>query len=217
MIELGEQPWSNALTEDLDLALSLASRGWNLTSTPRAAVDQQGLRDLRPLLKQRTRWYQGHMMAIRRLPEVLRSTKISNAAAIEMSLYLLVPWLLDLPWSILYHVILVEIGLRLAQSGVGHDGGLSIVANAVVWYLLAFWPALVTAAMAKRRDKAMTSRRAIKLGHAFVLTNYLSYICAWSALFRICRGQNSWTKTARVVETAPNVLVTVAMAESAAA
>jgi 1,2-diacylglycerol 3-beta-glucosyltransferase len=105
LLEVGDQPWSTSLTEDLDLAISMALAGWALTSTPRAAVDQQGVAQLRPLVRQRTRWYQGHMMSGRRLPEVFRSTRLSHASSVEMILYLLVPWLFDLPWSILYHLV----------------------------------------------------------------------------------------------------------------
>ncbi|HEY4378023.1 MAG TPA: glycosyltransferase, partial [Acidimicrobiales bacterium] len=98
---LGAAPWSNSLTEDLDLAVSLAIDGWRLASTPDAAVDQQGVEELGRLFTQRTRWYQGHMMTAKRLPAIWRAPGLSHGAALEMTLYILVPWLFDLPWSIL--------------------------------------------------------------------------------------------------------------------
>lgn len=199
LLELGGQPWvAGALTEDLELAISLGQRGWHLVSTPRAAVDQEGVQQLRALIRQRTRWYQGHMMSIRYLPGVLRSPNMSNAASIEMALYLLVPWVLDLPWSILYHIICVEIVIKAYEGGLFADNPYSVAAALGGWYLLAFWPALVTGLMAKRRDQRMTWRRALKLGHAFIVTNYLSYVCTWGALFRIVRRRNGWAKTARL-------------------
>lgn len=48
-------------------------RGWTLTSTPLAAVSQQGVHKVRALIQQRTRWYQGHMSCGRRLPEIWHS------------------------------------------------------------------------------------------------------------------------------------------------
>lgn len=57
---IGERPWSDSLTEDLDLAISLGIRGWHLHTTPHASVDQQGISGLSRLVRQRTRWYQGH-------------------------------------------------------------------------------------------------------------------------------------------------------------
>lgn len=203
LLEIGEQPWSSSLTEDLDLSISLAVAGWRLTTTPRAAVDQQGVGSLRPLIRQRTRWYQGHMMSGRRLPQVMRSSKMGNAAAIEMVLYLLVPWLFDLPWSVLYHVILVELGMGVGHLGLFSGTPIQQVLEIGLWYLLGFWPALITAVMARRRDPAMGWLRALKLGHCFVATNYLSYVCAWSALARIVRKQNGWVKTVRVHEGVP--------------
>jgi 1,2-diacylglycerol 3-beta-glucosyltransferase len=200
LLDIGEQPWSASLTEDLDLSVSMALAGWKLTSTPRAAVDQQGVESLGALVRQRTRWYQGHMMEGRRLPEIFQSPEIGHAAAVEMTLYLLVPWLFDLPWSLLYHIILVELFLNINRlhlfAGSPQDKALAIS----IWYLLGFWPAVATTFMAKFRDRQLSWFTAIKLGHAFVITNYLSYVCAWRALYRILRRQNGWAKTARHTE-----------------
>lgn len=199
LIEVGKAPWvAGALTEDLELALDLGTRGWHLLSTPRAAVDQEGVGKLRALVRQRTRWYQGHMMSARHIPALLRSPQLSHAAAIEMVLYLLVPWLLDLPWSILYHVICLEIALDAWRSGVVTDPSLNLIGTLAGWYLLAFWPALLTALLAKRRDRSASWRRALVLGHCFLVTNYLSYVCTWGALWRIVRRRNGWAKTDRV-------------------
>jgi 1,2-diacylglycerol 3-beta-glucosyltransferase len=199
LMEVGDQPWvPGALTEDLELALALGQRGWHLLSTPRAAVDQEGVPQLGALIRQRTRWYQGHMMSARRIPDLLRSKDMSNAAAIEMMLYLLVPWILDLPWSILYHLICLQIAINLWQSDTFADPTWGLLASAAGWYLLAFWPALITAWFARRRDKTLTRRSALMLGHCFLVTNYVSYVCTWRALFRIFRGRTGWTKTERV-------------------
>lgn len=198
--DLGTAPWSSSLTEDLDLAVSLSVLGWRLTSTPRASVDQQGVDRLQPLVRQRTRWYQGHMMAIRRLPEILRSDRTSNSSAIEMSMYLLVPWVFDLPWSILYHLVLLEIFLLGPDVHALGSGPIATAAVGIMVYVLGFWPALVTALLARRRDPSMTWRRALAMGHCFVATNYLSYTCAWRALYRIVRGEHGWAKTSRLVE-----------------
>jgi cellulose synthase/poly-beta-1,6-N-acetylglucosamine synthase-like glycosyltransferase len=201
LLDISDQPWSSSLTEDLDLAVGLAVHGWKLMSTPRAAVDQQGVDRLRPLIRQRTRWYQGHMTEIRRAPQILRSTRMSHAASIEMLLYLLVPWLFDLPWSILYHLILVEIALQAGSSELLSGGPVEIALAIVLWYLLGFWPAIVTALMARRRDPAQSWIRCLTLGHCFVVTNYLSYVCAWRAVYRMVRRRTGWTKTARSTET----------------
>ena len=91
LLELGDRPWRARLTEDLDLALALATAGWRLTSTPDAYVSQQGLPKLRALINQRTRWYQGHMQAGRWLPKLWSSRRVAHLSMLELTLYLLVP------------------------------------------------------------------------------------------------------------------------------
>jgi hypothetical protein len=39
------------------------------------------------------------------------------------------------------------------------------------------------------------------MGNYMVLTNYLSFACAWKALARVLRGETAWAKTARTRET----------------
>ncbi|WP_406505485.1 glycosyltransferase [Streptomyces sp. NBC_00212] len=206
---LGERPWSQSLTEDLDLAISLAVRGWRLRTTAHASVDQQGVSDLRRLIRQRTRWYQGHMTAIRRMGEIWHAPRMGHLAALEMFAYLLVPWVLDLPWSLLFQYcliwfirspnVLVLRGRRAAAVNATH---LKWPANLAAWYLLTFAPALITSWTYLRRDRGVGVGRALLLGHSFVVMNYLSFLCAWRALFRMVRGQTGWTKTTREVEAA---------------
>ncbi|UMG94454.1 glycosyltransferase [Nocardioides sp. TF02-7] len=201
LLELGPEPWSTSLTEDLDLSVSLSVRGWHTTSTPRAAVDQQGVANLRALIRQRTRWYQGHMMAAARVPEVLRSNKMSTRSAIEMVLYLCVPWIFDLPWSVLSHLVILQTVLLVADGGFfTGGGGWLLVLQIFAWYLLSFWPALLTAVLSKRRVPSHTWGHALLMGHFVVVSNYLSFTCAWRALYRILTGKHGWAKTARLAE-----------------
>ena len=57
-------PWRDRLTEDQDLGLRLIGAGWKGRQELRAVVDQQGLSELRPLFRQRTRWSQGNLQAM---------------------------------------------------------------------------------------------------------------------------------------------------------
>ena len=140
------------------------------------------------------------MLAARRVPEIWRSARMTHGGALEMCLYALVPWLFDLPWSILYHLIVIEIALSANSNELINGSGQSKVLGLLIWYLLAFWPALVTGFMAKRRDRELSWWRSMALGHGFIVTNYVSYICAWRALGRIVLGRNGWSKTARLGE-----------------
>lgn len=198
LLDLGGAPWSDSLTEDLDLAISLTLSGWTLASTTRAAVDQEGVSSLSRLVRQRTRWYQGHMLAAKRIPAILRSQRIGHASALEMTLYLAVPWVFDLPWSILFHLIVAQIAWHAWTGQLGFGSGpVDLAVGLVLFYGLAFWPALLSAALARSRDRTMRWSTALTLGHAFVVTNYISFTCCWRALFRILRGDRSWAKTQR--------------------
>ncbi|MFD7668403.1 glycosyltransferase [Streptomyces sp. NPDC059788] len=204
---LGERPWSQSLTEDLDLAISLAVRGWRLRTTAHASVDQQGVSDLRRLIRQRTRWYQGHMTSISRMGEIWRAPRMRHLAALEMFAYLLVPWVLDLPWSLLFQYCLIwflrspnVLVLRGRRASALNATWLKWPVNLAAWYLLAFAPALATSFTYLRRDRQVGPARALLLGHSFVVMNYLSFLCAWRALFRMLRGRTGWTKTTRESE-----------------
>jgi cellulose synthase/poly-beta-1,6-N-acetylglucosamine synthase-like glycosyltransferase len=65
-------PWRDRLTEDQDLGLRLLEAGWWGVAEARASVDQQGLPQLRRLLRQRTRWAQGNLQAMAHLGAMAR-------------------------------------------------------------------------------------------------------------------------------------------------
>ena len=74
LLSLGESPWTRSLTEDLDLGVRLLAAGWSNEYCSTAAVHQQGVVELRRLIRQRSRWFQGHLQSWTLIPLVLRST-----------------------------------------------------------------------------------------------------------------------------------------------
>ncbi|MEO7423065.1 MAG: glycosyltransferase [Ornithinibacter sp.] len=196
---LDGEPWSRSLTEDLDLGLRLIAAGWRITTPTSAYVDQQPVDTLPRLLRQRTRWYQGHMDSIRRLPELWRSTRVNEVAILEVTSYLLVPWLIVLPWSILQQWIFYQIFASSGQGVFATDLGTLPwqVTYAALWYLLSFAPNLFIGFIYARRTRAVTLRRALVLGHLMIAWNYIGYVAAWRALFRLALRRNDWTKTSR--------------------
>lgn len=200
--ELDGAPWSASLTEDLDLTISLLARGWKLTSTPDAHVSQQAVEQLRPLVKQRTRWYQGHMLCGRRLPELWRASELSHAGALEVTAYLTVPWIQVLPWSILFHIGLWQTYQTIAAQGWDIFGRSSLARalGVVLWYLLVFSPSIANGYLYFRRVRSYGIVRSLLLGHLLILSAYLSYLACWRALYRIVRGRRGWDKTRRSQE-----------------
>lgn len=201
LLALNRPPWSSSLTEDLDLTISLLVDGWRLTSTVNASVEQQAVPSLDRLLRQRTRWFQGHMACARRLPEIWASRRMSHAAVLELSLYLSVPWLLMIPWSVLFHFGLLQMMRGLvAGSGVFGGGGLGSLARGVAWYLISFSPSIAFAMIYVRRNRDIGRLRALGLAHGLIAVTYVGYAAVWSALRRLLRAETDWEKTRRVVE-----------------
>lgn len=214
------ETWSRSLTEDLDLGLRLIAAGYRVTTTTSGYVDQQAVDTFPRLLRQRTRWYQGHMDSIRLLPSLWRSNTVNEVAILEVTSYLLVPWLIVLPWSILQQWIFFQI---FASSGEGIFASGLVgwswhVTYALLWYVLSFAPNLLIGYIYARRTHAVSLGRALVLGHLMIVWNYIGYVAAWRAVARMVRGRNDWTKTTRsdeVAEPTPhlagaNVLVAVA-------
>lgn len=204
VMQLSGDAWTTSLTEDLDLGLRLYALGWKVTTTGAGFVDQQGVDNYRTLLRQRTRWYQGHLTCIRRAPELTRSTKINELALAEAISYLLVPWVLVLPWSILQQCVLVAV-LAGSHTGIiaGFSGSLAARGVALgLWYLFSFLPNILIGLTYARRTGAVSVPRALFLGHFMIIYNYLGYAAAWTALVRMMRGRTGWSKTPRSREAA---------------
>jgi cellulose synthase/poly-beta-1,6-N-acetylglucosamine synthase-like glycosyltransferase len=200
LLASGTEPWSNGLTEDLELALTLVTAGWRLQTTPRASVDQQGVEKLRDLFVQRRRWYQGHMMAGAHLPAVWECRGLSHLQALELTAYLAVPWVFDLPWSLLSHWTLFSFVAHASVLFATLAGPLGWIPGILFWYAVTFMPALVASVVYCMRDRRAGLLRSLLLGHSFLAMNYLSYVCVWSALARILRRRTGWDKTARTTE-----------------
>jgi 1,2-diacylglycerol 3-beta-glucosyltransferase len=200
LLELGDSPWRARLTEDLDLALALATAGWRLTSTPQAFVSQQGLTRLPALINQRTRWYQGHMQAGRWLSRLWLSRRLSHLSMLELTLYLLVPWALVLPWSVIFNYNLVLMAMWVAgwvtEPGLGQDLTERIV-TVVIWYTVSCVPIWMAGYLYSRQRRKAGPFRALLLGHLLLLGNYITYIACWRGFFRLVVGANSWQKTKR--------------------
>ncbi|WP_375493917.1 glycosyltransferase family 2 protein [uncultured Jatrophihabitans sp.] len=89
LMTLGDSPWKmTALTEDLDLGLRLIEAGWRTRFCHHTTVAQQGLTKWRPLLRQRTRWIQGHYQCWSHIPRLARAKGASLAGRFDLVTYL---------------------------------------------------------------------------------------------------------------------------------
>ena len=202
---LGPRPWTRCLTEDLDLTARLATAGWRLTSTTRAYVDQQGVESWRQLLRQRSRWAQGHMSCIAQLPRIWWAPQVSHLGAIELMLYLLLPWT-QLLWSGLFLLAVAGHGLDAltgAALGLRLDELPMLAASLVGWYTLSFVPNWIGAYLYRLRRPGTGPLRALTSGHLLLLAALLGSLAIWRGFLGLVTGRNTWVKTTRVAEPAP--------------
>ncbi|MBF6047932.1 glycosyltransferase [Streptomyces sp. NRRL B-1677] len=196
---VGPYPWTDSLTEDLDLGISLAARGWAVTSTTTAFVSQQGLTSPRRLLRQRTRWYHGHMSAIGRLPELWTRPAIGFPGRVELTGYLLAPYLVTLPASILQHYAVV-------RALCGNSAGMPRLVPGAVWLNVLAWQSLpltaylVSTLLYWRRTDDLPVWKAVCWSPAVMVCMYLGFAASWRALWQIITRRRHWTKTERAVE-----------------
>ncbi|MDH6544040.1 glycosyltransferase [Streptomyces sp. SPB4] len=195
-------PWKGSLLEDFELGLHLLVAGWRNVYTTQAWVDQEALFHLRRFLTQRTRWCQGTMQCLHYLPRVWLSRNVTNLGALEVTYFLLQPWL-QLAGSVVYPVPM----LVMAYNAVHHpdftlrylsDGGWALITVYLIVGIGEFgiWPWLY------RRRCEPSVRRRQAFGWMFAFTTYqlLVFVIAWRSLARVVGRRSGWAKTRRNAE-----------------
>lgn len=193
---LGGGPWTRSLTEDLDLGIRLLTAGWRNEYCPAAAVHQQGVLELRRLIRQRSRWFQGHLQSWKLIPRVLR--KAPRSARADLLYHLSSPAIL-----LIASVLTASFLCSLLGSGIvaaqGNDPlGLWVATT----YALAFGPALVYSYIywLREREEGVSLFRTAGLAHLYVCYGLMWYAAGWWAVGRTLRGRTGWAKTDRAAE-----------------
>ncbi|HEX5188468.1 MAG TPA: glycosyltransferase family 2 protein [Streptosporangiaceae bacterium] len=193
-LDLAPEPWTDGLTEDLEQGLRLVSAGWQTRYCGDVAVHQQGLETTRRLLRQRSRWFQGHLQAWRQIKTIMSGAPLRTVPHLLHTL--MVPVLL------LANLVLLIGVLALLAGGIMSPGTWSLVTRpetAVDWYWLTFALAMfLTVSVYARRERGLGAWRLLALGHAFAIYSLLWVIAGYWALARTIRGQRSWHKTERL-------------------
>lgn len=183
-------PWRDRLTEDQDLGLRLISRGWEGRQELRGTIDQQGLSNLRPLIRQRTRWSQGNLQAIGLTGQVLRAP-FGVVPRIELLAYLLMPF-----WQ-----GIVGIGIMaatyLAVSGIAPVWG-----GGPTWQLLFFWAmgfgGTVLGVIASRISQGPLGWLiGFGLGHLYAVYTWMIWPVLIRSTARQIGSRDTWAKTER--------------------
>jgi 1,2-diacylglycerol 3-beta-glucosyltransferase len=196
-------PWRGALLEDYELGLHLLMTGHRNEYTRATYVDQEGLPDIRRLIRQRTRWGQGTMQCGTYLPQLWSSPYVSKLGALEATYYLIQPWL-QIVGTIVYPV---PGAVFIANYATGPTAISGWLISGGGWMLLFFYLAAGIGPFVlwgpiywMRCERDIGIVRAIGLGIGFSLFVLIFYVTSWRAFFRIIRHREDWFKTRRNAE-----------------
>ncbi|MFC8918002.1 glycosyltransferase [Streptomyces sp. NPDC057116] len=196
---LGDAPWTRCLTEDLDLGVRLLSHGWRTRFTPRTQVWQQGLTRLRPFLRQRVRWFQGHLQCLAEIPRILRSPMRARIVT-DLLIVLTLPLLVLLTT---FSVVAFYASLVGAATGGDTEAFETVTANygviLIVWALVSFGVAPLCA-YAYHRAAHTGVLRSVGYGLLFTFYCYHWLPVGWVALGRQLLRRGAWAKTKRLPE-----------------
>lgn len=191
-------PWHGALLEDFELGLHVLLAGSRTEYCHDTWVVQDGLTHLRTLLRQRSRWAQGSMQCFAYLRAILRCPSIPTTGAVELTYFLLLPWM-QLVGSIVYALAVGVMG----YYALAEPGGLSAWWNAGAWGVVPLFilfgvvPFLIWGFIYRRHNEPGISRRtALGLGLANWVYGYLQQVASWWAFVRMVRHRHDWKKTA---------------------
>ena len=194
---LGSEPWSpSTLTEDLDLGVRLVLSGWRTHYSTAAEVQQQGLRSIRALVRQRSRWFQGLLQCWKLIPHIARQS--AGRVRLDMLHMLLTPVLILAAFLMTLSFLVGPLERIVGPDLVLGPFGLYQI---VAWYLLTFFPVLLFA-ISYRTISRVGRLRSLALGHAFVLYGLLWAAAGTNAIWRMLTGRKSWIKTDRLDEVA---------------
>ena len=182
----GPGPWRDRLTEDQDLGVRLIQNGWKGAQENGTRVEQQGVSEVRRLLRQRTRWAQGTLQAIPLLRGVgaVRGT-IARADAI---FYLLTP--------IFQMIMGIDVVLTLTL-GIFFGVPLipTVVAVLLASFILGFGPGFASLMLTGRGIRGVLF--AIVAVFPYTAYSWLIYPTLYRAAFRQLTRRTGWAKTAR--------------------
>jgi cellulose synthase/poly-beta-1,6-N-acetylglucosamine synthase-like glycosyltransferase len=195
-IDLAPDPWTDGLTEDLEQGLRLICVGWRIRYCRDVAVHQQGLVSARRLLRQRSRWFQGHLQAWRQIPDIIRRAPLRTVP--HLLHLLMVPVLLLVNVLLLTALVTMVIGIAISP---GIRSSLARPEVFLGWYWLTFALAVfLTVSVYARRAPGLRPRNVVLLGHAFAVYSLLWIVAGYWALGRLVRGRRGWHKTERLID-----------------
>lgn len=179
------QPWGNALLEDFEFSTRFLLKGKKTVFTGDIVVYQEAVDKVLPFIKQRTRWTQGGLDCLFSYwPKILASNFISRTAKVEMSFYMMIPFI----------TLITGIANILTFSYItlnADDYWQLFVVLIMVNLALNIYIAFLYVKLANYRNWMILSIIVLTL----VFYNYLLYPVLVMAFYKKISGQHTWVKT----------------------
>lgn len=195
---LGDTPWSACLVEDLELGLRIHLVGVRIRYLSHIAVTQQGLVNVRRLLRQRTRWAQGNVQCLRYVPRLCTAPAIAKRALLEMLYYLLAPWFNAFGTVVMGGML----GYSMWRyTMVARAGSWSELAMPTVCWLAALVAPFLLWGVLHRlylRDERLS--RCLLAGLIYPAFLLLGLVSTYRAIGRHIAGRQTWAKTERLAD-----------------
>ncbi|MFV0524216.1 MAG: glycosyltransferase family 2 protein [Acidimicrobiales bacterium] len=195
--DIGSEPWSSCLTEDLEVGLRLILEGHEIRHCSTTWVDQQGLTSVSRWIRQRTRWFQGHLQCRGYIIDLMRSD-LPTRVKLDLAYHLAGPALM-LATSVAVVTGWIAMLVQLIVDPGGSLAGMVSPWGAMA-YAIAFTPCPVVAFVLWRREPTMGFLRGLAIAHLYLVYCGLWFIAGWKALVRTVRGKGAWAKTDRLAE-----------------
>ncbi|MGH9123987.1 MAG: glycosyltransferase family 2 protein [Acidimicrobiales bacterium] len=195
------EPWKRALVEDFELGLRILLTGGGTEYCHDTYVAQQGPPTLRRLIRQRSRWAQGMMQCFQYFMPVMRSREITTGAAMEIAVFLLLPWA-ELLGTVVY-VASLGVLLFVAVTTTGGPlhwfggGAWGLIPLFLIFGLapLACWGPIYRRVIG---HDEVSRTKAFVLGLANWPYSYVAHLANYWAFGRMLRSRHDWKKTERI-------------------
>ncbi len=185
----------NSLTEDVELALRLVEKKHLVKYAPDVCSGQETPSTIRPLFKQRVRWYRGYMETAIKYGRLLDNL---NKRTIDAEISMAGPFMMVV--SLLSYINWFFVALFLSQSNpVLNFTGLVIALTAVS--LVSIGIGLAAS------EKPIKPKNILWIPFIYIYWLAQMFIAGWAFLKLIFRTKRDWTKTAKQGSTGPNLVV----------
>ncbi len=194
---LGKDPWSNCLTEDLEIGLRLMLGGWRNRYCASTYVAQQAVPKFWLLIRQRTRWVQGHLSCWKFLPKLAASdlplrTRLDTAYYLMAIVFIFVVIPTNfVSMGVLGYLVFNPGTLLLVLATFGSKAfiiGYLLNFGAVPIFVFSYW---------KTKEQSLVS--SIVLTHIYLFVSIVWLFAGYKAIFGIARKKSRWVKTPRFV------------------